>query len=294
VHYLDGNRFEWWFLEQRGLVPPTEAITLNNGLSPPASYHSREDRLYEEFRSPFSAVMGSRLDDIPNRPGRADARVEFKLLTRQVGFPVPVSLPLNGFAATAVDTAVFQNQVSNAAYVGHWPSPTDDIIISFAVAQRAVGLEYGVSRTAAAGASSDRYLSSDSIRLVAYDEQGNWIVESAPYDMVGPSSRWQTNRSYPIGVRDQAGGIRSVVLTLQSADVDTNECLFILRIWHEPLPPIAIFQAQFEFGINNAVRLPFRCDRAVAFLRGFKAYFSDPDNPRPIKRILIDMNPGLL
>jgi len=46
VHYLDGNRFEWWFLEQRGLVPPTEAITLNNGLSPPASYHSREDRLY--------------------------------------------------------------------------------------------------------------------------------------------------------------------------------------------------------------------------------------------------------
>lgn len=107
-----------------------------------------------------------------------------------------------------------------------------------------------------------------------------------------------------IGVRDAAGGIATVELRFdysQTEDVSSRRKIIepqvIARIWHEALPPAAVVQDVVATELrspgdtapcNNCIRvpefmetfgvplgprsfnLPYRFDRAAAFLRGFK------------------------
>ncbi len=112
----------------------------------------------------------------------------------------------------------------------------------------------------------------------------------------------------PIGVRDRRGRISSVELRFDFADADGADGpgakildqQAVYRIWHEPLPPAAVLQdfagvevrsapqpntiplaPDFEttfrrsVGPRAPVKVPYRFDRVVALLRGFRFEFLD-------------------
>jgi hypothetical protein len=97
-----------------------------------------------------------------------------------------------------------------------------------------------------------------------------------------------------VGVRHQGGAITSVELRFHDPENHILEPQIVFRIWHEPLPLSAVKQGTLAteggrgafappsdrpvirlppppvpFGPDE-IRLPFRCNRAVVMLRGFK------------------------
>ncbi len=154
------------------------------------------------------------------------------------------------------------------------------LVIVFDHPQRAVGLEYGFIPFREGRAT----VPGNNVELVARDRDGAVLVRTSGARIGDVEAFRVDNR---IGVRHQDGGISSVELHFNpdEAAKPSLELQIVSRIWHEPFPPAAIQQGTLE-GVWNvpdvvdrpgeiAVRLPFRCDKAVAIMRGFKVKFID-------------------
>jgi hypothetical protein len=177
--------------------------------------------------------------------------------------------------------------------------------IDFDTPQRAVGIEYGFYTEPG---QEERRVSAKGVQLIAYDSRQNEIPSAFSDGQVlaGTTRREITNNPFGlrIGVLDREGRISSVELrfTYDRADRLPGgspgdkflEPQTIYRIWHEPLPPAVVTQFTLakEYEPNpppaNAegfipprlpeeavlgpysLDLPYRCNRAVAIMRGFK------------------------
>jgi hypothetical protein len=178
------------------------------------------------------------------------------------------------------------------------------LFFEFAVPQRAVALEYGV------WGEGDFTMDPGQVELLAFGDDG-LIVTSSGNDLHrnDPISALTVNNV--IGVRAAKGDIRTVELRFYlSADPRIQPRPYyqphlVRRIWHEPLPPAAVTQGTmgFEFYPHppepgtigepplpdnekgpKTVSLPFRCNRALVLMRGFKFKFLD-EKPYPVNTL---------
>jgi hypothetical protein len=317
-HYLPANRFEWWDV----VVPWTQAIG-SLGADPNLDL---DQIFYSEFCSPLSTVVGADLhavDSIGARtaitwdpaPDGASPNslpsIEFSVRTLHPG-SVPVIKEVE--VILGPDERVGRKVLINAVEAGHDLDPTQtrpSLFIDFFVPQRAVGLECGFL------GEEDREMNPQKVTLIARDSGGEVLVESRGDELL--RIPWRANAVfYRIGVRHREGAIRSIELRFGDLDEVILEPQIVYRIWHEPLPPAAVMQgtAALEFDPNPSpssdedhvirvpphdgplgpitITLPFRCDRAVVMMRGFKMFFLDqqPHKVRQIGAIISDSSTG--
>ncbi len=301
VHsYLRSNRFEWWDLQELGLVPSTDAIKPRPNELPGLSV----DEWYcREFCSPVSTVVGTDVELIPVPVGRTVRwdtaeidegaspnevpSLEFTMRASPPGSAtptvatLPVSLPAlpdQQFRKIVIHAVADDDQLHPSA---RHPS----LHIDFRVPQRAVGLECGYLGP------RDTNIDAHLFRLIAYNRQGQPIpgCESSGADLIDTLSaqdRWHANRlSNRIGVRDRAGGIASVELRLEMP-VGRRPGLIqlvVYRIWHEAFPAAVVKQGTVGAG-GLDLALPYHCNQAAAILRGFKLQFTD-QQPRELRAL---------
>ncbi|MCW5621590.1 MAG: hypothetical protein KIS79_10830, partial [Burkholderiales bacterium] len=200
--------------------------------------------------------------------------------------------------------------------------------IDFDYPQRAVGLEYGYLPDAATEGSiwgaGVMLMAYDEQGRFVVGADGDGCGLTAAGEKVDPncisatiSRNVNANRlDNLIGVRDSGGRIASVELRFGFARAGAVEGpgrrivepQVVSRIWRESLPPAAVLQglvgvegartgpqalAPFaqRYGVPAGPRtfeLPYRFDRAVAFLRGFRLEASDAP-PRTLKRLSIGL-----
>ncbi len=298
-HYLPANRLNWWDLDAQGLIPATQPIQ-NPGGDP-----SEVDSIfYSEFCSPLATVFGADLqtvesvgagtaipwDSVPDG-GSPNTVPSIELSVRSLR---PASVPVIREVEVILgpNERVRRKVLVNAVEKGHELDPSQirpSLFLDFFVPQRAVGLECGFL------GDRDREVNPRKVRLIARDSAGGVLVESTGNDLF--PIPWNANALfYRIGVRHQGGAIRSVELRLGDAEDAILEPQIVYRIWHETLPPAAVTQgaAAVEHNPNPpaegdnvvvppqvvplgpvSVKLPFRCDRAIVMMRGFKMFFLD-------------------
>lgn len=304
MHYLPANRFEWWDLEAQGLVPPTGPISaIGSGAGP----GDVDQIFYSEFCSPLSTLVGTdlRLVDsvgagrsltwdtlVDGASPNALPAVEFAVRSQRPG-SVPVIREVEVVLGPTMRGR--RKVLVNGVEEGHELDPTKvrpSLFLDFFAHQRAVGLECGFL------GEEGRQIDAGSVILVARDDAGEVLVESRGGHLF--PNPWVANAVYQyIGARHQGGAIRSVELRLENRDAAILEPQVVYRIWHEPLPPAVVTKgtAAVEFDPNPPVdsggdgvfrvpphdgplgpievELPYRCDRAVVAMRGFKMFFLD-------------------
>lgn len=180
------------------------------------------------------------------------------------------------------------------------------------------------------GSDTSKALRITDVLLVAKDSEGTKLITSSAEEIStnrlqgypGQLNRLQPDRPlYVIGVRHEKGEISTVELQLL-LERDAAKVLIVARIWHEALPPAAVTQgvlvaeggrgsfAEFTGALGqleepvdmrgepipfrsertHLIPLPFRLNRAVVMLRGFKLQTLD-QTPREISRISVEVNP---
>lgn len=288
THWLGENRLDWW---QR--FSDAEA-TSHAALSTAALTDD------STFACEFSPEIGAIVDWESRRDGddpHTLAGLGFRIVSRD-----PRCRPIVRELALAVDPdgvpelrpaphrAVVNAWVGEPGQVADAPRPS--LFVVFETPQRAVGLSYGF--LSAENRQGD--ISAEGVELIAYDRDGRIVKRSRGDDL--RAGRRSRNAIDPqtafsrIGVRSGASSIVAVELRFgrERAHIDDDQGEFVqepqvvYRVWHEPLPAAAVLQTEIEVegrldaaSVGRAVRLPFRCDSAAAFLRGFRAEF--PDGP---------------
>ncbi len=179
----------------------------------------------------------------------------------------------------------------------------DRLVLVFDTPQRAVGLEYGYWPVP----QSEIPIHVQAATIVAYDRDGAEIARGSGVHL--ERGIVQEGRvAHRVGVRARPGHISSVEVFFTFYDPGAPEAerlpvaepLVVHRVWHEALPPAATHQAAAEVGGDPEatwVTLPFRCNRAVVFFRGFRLAFTEGEG-RPIRgmhagiEITPESNPG--
>lgn len=308
--YLPDNRFDWWIA-----TPPR-----SGGIPPYAPFLATES-LYAEFLSTLATVAGARLDEIdPPTPARRvswDGPVVQDGQSANAGFGVPFTVlqpgrdparprfgrvELAGFGATRV---ILGRVLAQDGEAGPPFNTRPQLELHFMEPQRAIGFEMGFR------GARGRRLDANSFRLVARDDLGAIVAEGRGGDAGQPD--WRADTINPIGVRHREGAIRSVEVHCDDPGQAPDERLFVMRVWQEPLPASAVFQGtalnhaaeryvadqhgghpdiadRRIFVGEVALTLPFRCDRAVVFVRGAKLRFRDGAK-RPIAAIQFQVTP---
>lgn len=189
------------------------------------------------------------------------------------------------------------------------------LMILFDKPQRAVGLEFGLRALDDAhplgptgelgprsGPSPDGSESfpDDGVRLYAYDRAGVNLTTAGGLQLVshGRVINPATSRITPNSVRHRIGVVHNnaeiSLVELRFQDFDENgpspggpgsrivEEPIVYRIWHERFPAAVVKQDQAVRGGEEnpwiSERLPYHCNRASVFLRGFKLQFDDGEN----------------
>lgn len=166
------------------------------------------------------------------------------------------------------------------------------VVFEFPLPQRAVALEFGYH----ALNDPPEPIQSAGVILYAFDQNGQEVTHSGA-DRIDPQIDSNTGLillipnsvANRVGVRDEFGRISSVELRFETVNADGPrgvrivEEQIVYRVWSEALPPAAILadRAVNQSGMGATprstvnVRLPFACDRAIAFIRGFRIEFLD-------------------
>ena len=302
TNYLVQNRLRWWELWPDG-VPRTGPLSGVTGAATDVT-----TLLLNEFCSSLTTIVGSDLGDLPRRlvgqripwdggmPGgrspNATSGVEFWVRGALPGSRTTLEmLPVDLGGDLGVRERIVL--INDQGGVQDAEPLRASVFFDFAVAQRAVALEYGFAGPRGLSINPGR------VELLAFAEDGAVIVTSMGTDL-GPGAPIQANTVFNvIGVRDRAGAIRTLELRFQlTTDPRTQPAPYfqphlIRRVWHEPLPPAAVTQGTmaFEFDPNpdrtnrdplpagetgvQTLSLPFRCNRAIVLMRGFKLQFLD-------------------
>ena len=290
------DRFHWWTQDgtKHGVavaVPATGFI----------------DKQFEcEFNRPLVTVVGGNPPSDPLPPGfdvlpwdafaspNEVPGIQFTVRVQHFLPGEPTALEIATVAASTVCDA--QNQPCRVVLNAGVPNVPPDqfpqgkfrssLIFEFHVPQRAVGLEFGYRSLA----ESDRQPSAVGVILYAYDTQGQPITNSDAGRVGGPFRGGDEPLLHPdfvqhrVGVRDQAGNIRSVELRFESVHAHDHNGIRIVeeqvvyRVWHESLPPAVVVQDKIvrEYGPDAApfapesIDLPYHCDRALVLLRGLQ------------------------
>ncbi|MBS0658744.1 MAG: hypothetical protein JSR82_10930 [Verrucomicrobia bacterium] len=282
-HYLLGteeggsavtfNRFQWW-----DKTPPADGPTTS-------AFES-------EFCPPLARVVGD--------PSGAPAGFA---VTSWVGVPSMMVLAKTAEFAARYDYPRSHPEVMSIIpsagrppltalinrYYGPLPLslPGDNfrpaLWLDFERAQRAVGLEFGFVPLPDANRAE---MDGQAVHLLAYDKSGRVVAEARG----GPISILRSSLAHRIGVRRQAADIWSVKLLFErGSGLNIQDQQALLRVWHEPLPPAAVRQGAVTVGAFNPggarqgplslgtveARLPFQCDRALIYLRGFWLKYAD-------------------
>lgn len=231
-----------------------------------------------------------------------------------------LALRLNSPELVSVPALVFAQPGGSAPAGG-----TISLFVDFVLPQRAVALEFGY-------VGSKELFEHEEVQLIAFDSAGDHIIVSnAPGEagILKSDAKAITQPTiasgsvFAIGLRHDQGEIASVELRFTASHPGTA-VPFVFRFWHESLPPAAVLQgtivteggnrsfAEFTDPVyqlpepvdeNGVVipfrtervrteRLPFRCDRAIVMLRGFKLETLD-QTPREVQRIAVEVNPRL-
>ena len=275
-YYLPKNRFEWWdwwHNNKDSERMPDGPLSILEGAD------SAQASIEVEFCSTLATVVGTDLGDISRVVGRnlpwdslADgaspnetAGIEFLIRENRPG-----SVPVIREIDVDIGGEVSRRRVLvHGVEEGYEPDPAlprPSLFFDFAVAQRAVALEFGFLSD-----DEGRRIESRRALLIAYDRDGG---------MVGASNGSITRVSYlrpnfvrnVIGIRDRHGSIRSVELRFGGSDNPIPEPQLVYRIWHEALPPAAVRQGSVEqvwHGPGHPEnsdqeveeKLPFHCDR---------------------------------
>ena len=199
------------------------------------------------------------------------------------------------------------------------------LIIDFILPQRAVALEFGFITDAVPGAALP-FIGWNNVHLIARDGRGN-VIAGATSTAEGIPDQQEIiadRASAVIGVRHSEGEIASVELHFVDP-ADDEKVQIVARIWHEALPPAAVLQGTlvteggrgsfaeftgvgwqlpdptdrdgnsipFRTERSRSVPMPFRFNRAVVMLRGFKLQMLD-GIPHEVQRIAAEVNPRLV
>jgi len=311
--YLTANRLSWWGLWPDA-VPATGPLMGDPG-------HA-DDLLLTEFCSPLATVVGSDLDEIsPLFPGHriswdqgvvdvappnATPGLEFSVrgaLPQSTTLLERLPVHLGGEVGLREDVVLFNDQeaVTEAA-----PFQVS-LFLDFAVPQRAVALEYGYW----GAVDIQPTIKPSHVELLAFGDDGGVIATSTGSDLHGNDPITALTVFNIIGLHDRGGAIRTVELRFYlSSDPRIQPRPYfqphlVRRVWHEALPPAAVTQGTIatEFYPNppepggigvpplpdnekgpKTLSLPFRCNRAVVLMRGFKFMFLD-EQPHPVNRM---------
>ena len=179
------------------------------------------------------------------------------------------------------------------------------IWLDFITPQRVVGLEGGFLGNDHDEVAGHQFMlrAYDRDGGLLAESDGHYL--QANLDVAGAPATvdWRANQTSRIGVNDNAGRIAAVEFACLDPNFRPDQSLFVVRVWSEPLPPAAVLQgvmwnappgaerslgenalvntpgllhpnhpdlaAGHAFWSGATIRLPFLCNRAVAFLRGF-------------------------
>jgi hypothetical protein len=309
--YLTPDRLSWF-----GLWP--EAVPRTGPLRGPEAL----DVAVTEFCSPLATVVGSDLHDvslifpgtkIPWDTGIPDgaspnAAVGLGFSVRG-GLPTATTilqrLPVNLGGELGITQEVVL--INDQGGVQEADPLLVSLFLDFVVPQRAVALEYGFF------GAREESIDPTQVELLAFGDDGRLIVNSTGTDLHGPEPIPALTVFNVIGVRDQGGAISTVELRFNLAvDPRTQprpgfHPHLVRRIWHEALAPAAVTQGTVAMEVYPnppkpgehriapaplsdkekapaTVSLPFRCNRAVVLMRGFKVEYLD-EEPHPINVI---------
>jgi hypothetical protein len=212
-----------------------------------------------------------------------------------------IPVKLGSDAGTTNVRVILNSQGAPRADNPQWVS----LFIDFVVSQRAVALEYGFVDP------GDRQMDPANVELIAYNEAGDTVAASFGTDLhqsqdpTKPPPLLESRRVYVIGLRGVAPANPLTVInrvelrfTLPAVPSGPPQLYhFVQRVWSEPLPPAAVMQDMCgweyypdrskprpDFGVpplpddkqgQIKLNLPYRCNRAAVFVRGFKLAFLD-------------------
>jgi hypothetical protein len=278
---LIDNRFAWWDIWERvaaGAVPQAETGAFTATTQEPEEVFLCElspilaTVIGAEVPTPAMVAMGlpyrtiswDRLAD-GDSPNTA-AGTGFTVLS-QPGAVVPVirEIQVKGIAAEALPRKALVGDAEAA------------LGLLFDTPQRAVGLEFGCL----ADPNREEPLPASGVELVAFDRDGVELVRvrgAGPELDANIQPRFVNNR---IGLRHRGGRISRVALSFTHYRGGDPIRLppIVYRVWVEPLPHAAVRQDSVELRSDRlgdiqqgdvTVALPFRCDRAVAMVRGIR------------------------
>lgn len=239
-------------------------------------------------------------------------------------FVVRVSRPGSVPVLQSLQDLLLGNQLANLKVLingveGDFdPDPTQPrppLRIDFAIPQRAVAFEFGFQNQD----DSERKINPNHVILYALDRHGNPIADSSANDTFFDTISELGNNVVTnlIGVRRHEADIHSVELRFGEPSDIIPEPQIVLRIWHESLPPAAVHQGTLVVEAGRpyprvpdpmdpsrndpnvlqpplldpsiprgptTAKLPFRCNRAVVMLRGFRLQFLD-ETPREVHAV---------
>ena len=279
-HYLDqgdsaGNRLLWW----SKAPPPTGELSA-----------------YIPFPCEFHPVLRHKIDWELQPAGQSaneNIASQFTFLDQPSSSVATVQrLVVTVMSEAAADSRttgehnVVVNAVSDDFQFENPNQSWPPLTIVFDQSQRAVGIEYGFA--------DGGEISPVGVELAAYSSSGREIIRSrgGAGGFGTPAYIKPGEVFHRIGVQDWRGEIRFVVLSVttdRAGEIDPGQPirtpLLIYRVWHESFPPAVVKQGFTETAWSGGSTvsaadhpteaLPFRCDKSVVLLRGFRVAFLD-------------------
>lgn len=319
-HWLPKNRFDWFTAKPppTGEIKGAQVTALRDEFCGPLSTVVG-GRLLD---LPVPDEQGISWADLPdNASPNSIPGIGFWVRTTR-----PESVPFLQTQTINIGTShVPVKLLINGTEEGFEPGPgrRPSLFIDFPIPQRAVALEFGYI-------GNNDHLDQSDVQLIPYDSEGERILFfdsegrsrllESNAEAIHQGQILAGNVFYEIGVRDREGGIATVELRFNGSDGSATQV--VSRIWHEALPPAAVTQgtlvteggrgsfAEFTGALGQlpdpvdrdgnpihfrtertlTIPLPFRFDRGVVMLRGFKLQTLD-QIPREVQRIAVEVNP---